>query len=526
MSKAKRRYRGIYVLTVIFGIVSAFFMSRFSVSLGKLIDVVIEPADSLKTAIGLCVCMLVCWLSFSFLFDYAEIVYVNKIVRCLKTDLYETLRRKELRLFLAEKKGDYLSLFSKDIDLVVDNYLMPKCDMVCSFLSAFVCMLSIFVLNWKLGLSFILISGFTIVVSQIPGAVMAKKTIDYTQSNSRYLAVLENYLNGFEQIKLLGLGTLFSRKLDQTDLAYEKSRKGYLFANAAAVDVGMSVGMLSQLLCMSVGIWFVIHGSMTVGVLISAVQLLNGVFSPLQNFVRNKNLMGTADEIIDRIEKNQEISEETENGMKDKVKQIEFRDVSIRFGNKQVLNHSNFLFEQDKKYAIVGESGKGKSTLVKLMLKYFTTQEYEGSILLDGQDIMTLNTSSIYDRIGYIQKNEFLIDGTVRDNILLYREDISIKEMDDVCQGLKLDEELVHKTIDQSNTSEISFGEKQRIDIARFMVHNYDVLVFDEPTSNLDVETANEIFDMIFHIKDKIVIVITHNCSPQLLERFDMVIQL
>lgn len=526
MSKANRQYKWIYVLTIVFGMMTAFFMSRFSVSLGKLIDVVVNPDDSLKTAIGLCVCMLVCWLSFSFICDYTEIVYVNKMVRCLKTDLYEALQQKELRLFLTEKKGDYLSLFSKDIDLVVDNYLMPKCDMVCSFLSAFVCMLSIFILNWKLGLSFVLISGFTIVVSQIPGAIMAKKTVDYTESNSRYLATLENYLNGYEQIKLLGLGKLFSGKLDHSDDTYEKSRKGYLFANAAAVDIGMSVGMLSQLLCMAVGIWFVTRQSMTVGVLISAVQLLNGVFSPLQNFVRNKNLMGTAGEIIERIEKNQAIGEETANKMEGQLKQIEFRDVSIRFVNKQVFDHFNFLFEQDKKYAIVGESGRGKSTLVKLIMKYFTAQEYEGSILLGGQDITALNTGGIYDRIGYIHKNEFLINGTVRDNILLYREDIPDKKVDDICQSLKLDEELIHKLIDRSNTGEISFGEKQRIDIARFLVHDYDVLIFDEPTSNLDAETANEIYNMIFHIKDKIVIVITHDCIPQVLDRFDVVIQL
>lgn len=516
----------IYALTIVFGMVSAFFMSRFSVSLGSLIDVVIDPADSLKTAILLCVCMLVCWLLFSFICDYTEIIYVNKIVRHLKTDLYEALRQKELRSFLAEKKGDYLSLFSKDIDLVVDNYLMPRCDMICSLLSAVVCMLSIFVLNWKLGFAFVLISVMTIIISQIPGAVMAKKTVDYTESNSRYLATLENYLNGFEQIKLLGLGKLFGGKLDRSDFTYEKSRKGYLFANAAAVDVGMSVGMLSQLLCMAVGIWFVTRGSMTVGVLIAAVQLLNGVFSPLQNFIQNKNLMGTADEIIERIEKNQAVGEEAEKEIEEKVKQIEFRDVSIRFGDKQILDHFNFQFEQDKKYAVVGESGKGKSTLVKLIMKYFTAQEYDGSILLNGQDVTTLGAGSVYDRIGYVQKNEFLIDGTVRDNILLYREDIPDKEVEDVCQSLKLDAALVQKSIDQSNTGEISFGEKQRIDIARFMVHDYDVLVFDEPTSNLDAGTAKEIFDMIFHIKDKIVIVITHDHSPQLLDRFDRVIRL
>lgn len=77
-----------------------------------------------------------------------------------------------------------------------------------------------------------------------------------------------------------------------------------------------------------------------------------------------------------------------------------------------------------------------------------------------------------------------------------------------------------------SNSGEVSFGEKQRIDIARFMVHNYDVLVFDEPTSNLDANTAGEIFNMIFNIEDKIVIVITHDKDREILDRFDVVIQL
>lgn len=526
MSKARRHYGGIYVLTIFFGMVSAFFMSRFSVSLGKLIDVVINPVQILKKTILLCIGTLVCWLLFSFIYDYVEIIYVNKVVRCLKKDLYDALDQKELRLFLSDKKGDYLGLFSKDIDLIVDNYLIPKCDIVCNFLSALICMASIFILNWKLGLSFIAISGFTIMISQIPGVVMAKKTADYTENNSRYMAVLENYLNGFEQIKLLGLGTIFCGKLNNADFTYEKSRKGYLFAKAAAVDVGMSFGMLSQLLCMVAGIWFVMHDGMTIGMLISAVQLLNGVFSPLQSFVQNKNLMGTANGIIEKIEENQTIKEETKKEIEGKVVQIEFSDVSISFGSQQIFNHFYFLFEKDKKYAIIGESGSGKSTLVKLIMNYYSSQQYSGSVLINGRDTKMIHEESIYRKIGYIKKNEFLINGTVIDNILLYREDVPDKEIRDVCRDLKISERLAHKAIDKTNTNEISFGEKQRIDVARFMIHHYDVLIFDEPTSNLDSETANEIYNMIFSMQEKIVIVITHDQSKELLDRFDMVIQL
>ncbi len=526
MSKAEKRYRGIYFATVVLGLVSALFMARFSFSLGKVIDVVLDPTESLQKTMSICICMAACWLVVSFIYNYTEIIYVNRIIRYLKKNLYKALYHKELHTFLAEKNGHYLSLYSKDIDLLVDNYLLPKCDIVSNLLSAVVCLVSIFVINWKLGLSFIVISVLTVVLSQLPGAVMAKKTVAYTHHNSAYMAVLENHLKGFEQVKLLGLGTLFRRKLDVEDQAYEKSRKNYLFAKIAANNIGMSIGMLSQLLCMSVGIWFVLHDGMTVGLLISAVQLLNGVFSPLQFFVQDKNLMGTAHEIISRIEHEQLFEESAKQEINGKVQQIAFRDLNLAFGDKEIFHDYKMTFETGRKYAIVGESGKGKSTLMRVLMKYLTQSEYKGSVMINDQDIRTLDSNSIYNKIGYIQRNEFLIDGSVKENIALYRDDIPDTKVKQICQGLKLGAELVNKEIDASDTGEISFGEKQRIDIARFMVHNYDVLVFDEPTSNLDAETADEIFNMIFGIKDKIVIVITHDRSRNVLERFDAVVEL
>ena len=409
---------------------------------------------------------------------------------------------------------------------MVDNYLMPKCNIISNILSAVVCLLSIFIINWKLGLSFVALSGLTVVLSQIPGAVMARKTVEYTQHNSSYMAVLENYLKGFEQVKLLGLGNLFSKKLDANDNVYEKSRKNYLFAKVASNDIGMFIGMLSQLSCMAVGIWFVLRGSMTVGLLISAVQLLNGVFSPLQFFVQDKNLMRTAGEIIRRIDEEQTIAKHTEKELVGEVQEIAFQNLNLQFGNKEIFHDFNMTFEAGGKYAIVGESGKGKSTLMHLLMKYMTGNEYEGKVLINKQDIRSLDSDSIYDKIGYIQRNEFLIDGSVRDNIVLYRKDVPDTDVEQVCQNLKLDSELVRKEIDAADAGEVSFGEKQRIDIARFMLHDYDVLVFDEPTSNLDADTAGEIFNMIFGIRDKIVIVITHDRSREVLDRFDAVLQL
>ena len=309
------------------------------------------------------------------------------------------------------------------MDLLVDNYLIPKCDIANNFLSAAVCLISIFMIHWKLGLIFVGISLVTIILSQLPGAVMAKKTSAYSESNSRYLGILENYLGGYEQVKLLGLQKKFCQKLDEKDKIYEKSRKSYLFAKIAAMDLGMSFGMLSQLFCMAAGIWLVLQKDLTVGLLIAAVQLLNGVFSPLQNLVNDKNLMGTVDDILHKIDVNQMMEEEQRLEKKKKIRQVEFKDISLQFGDKKIFDHYHVQFEQGKKYAILGESGKGKSTLAKLLMKYVKDDAYFGNVYINGQDIRTICSESIYQKIAFIQRNEFLVDGSVKDNILLYRTD-------------------------------------------------------------------------------------------------------
>ena len=526
MINAKRKYRIVYWLTVIFGLGSAFYMSRFSVCLGNVIDVVIDPKDTLIKTMLLCLLMLLCWLVTSFLYDYSEIVYVNKITCHMKEQLYKALYSKEINEFIREKSGTYLGLYTKDIDILVDNYLIPKCDMVCNMLSAAVCLLSIFLINWKLGISFVIISVFTVFVSQLPGAVMAKKTEDYTSENKNYIALLENNLNGFEQIKLLCLEKVFRERLNKKDREYENARKNYLFAKIFAVDIGMSFSMLSQLLCMSVGIWFVLQEEMTVGALISAVQLLNGVFSPIQKFVADKNLMGTATEIIERLDKNAVVVEGEKNKISEKIELIDFKNISVRFEEKQIFQDYNLKLEKGKKYVIVGESGKGKSTLAKLLMKYISEQDYSGKVKVNGYEIQDISSKSLYDKIGYIQKNEFMIDGTIKENILLYRTAVSENQVEEICKNLNLDKKLINKEISSSINKEVSFGEKQRIDLARFLVKDYDVLIFDEPTSNLDEKTSNDIFNTIMNIKDKIVVVITHEARKEVLNRFDELIQI
>lgn len=529
MKSIVQKHRLHYFGTIVFSVVASVFLSLFSIKLGAVIDVVIRPEQGLFSRISTCIFLIFAWFLFSMMFGYMKVKYSYHILRELKYSLYSALYRRDIGEFMAEPSENYLNIMTKDMDLLNENYLQPKCDIVSNLISAIVSIASIFFIEWRLGLAFVLVSLMTIIFSQLPGVMMAKKTTQYSNDSGMFLGKVANFLRGFEQIKLLSLSSLFLDKFEVADKSFEKSRKSYLFTQTAADRLGMFFSFFAQLLCLSVGIWFVLHDQLTVGLLISAINLLNGVFSPLQSFVQNKNLMKTVDNITEKIDGI--LTQEKKHGTRltEMVSTMELEDVCLKFGDgKTVFDNYSIQFSKNKKYAIIGDSGKGKSTMIKMFLKYFSQRDFAGKVRINGQNIAEMDADSIYQRIGFIQKNDFFVDGTVEDNIILYRENEKLhgKDFVNICQDLKFSPSFLKKTIELSNRQQISTGEKQRMDIARFWLNDYDVLVFDEPTSNLDPKMSEAVYDLILGIQNKLVIVITHDREETLLKRFDEVLSI
>ncbi|HEK9445452.1 TPA: ATP-binding cassette domain-containing protein, partial [Streptococcus equi subsp. equi] len=136
------------------------------------------------------------------------------------------------------------------------------------------------------------------------------------------------------------------------------------------------------------------------------------------------------------------------------------------------------------------------------------------------RNIAEINSESLYKKIAFVQKNDFLVEGNVSDNIKL---DGSLNLTDKLKDSLGFDETFLNKKLFRVQ-SLISEGEKQRIDLARFLNRRYSIYIFDEPTGNLDPARSKAILDYILSIKNAIIIVITHNQDIKTLEQFDEVI--
>ena len=406
---------------------------------------------------------------------------------------------------------------TKEIDLYQENYLSPLCEIASNIISITISMYAIFMIQWKLAIVFIGISMLTIVLSQLPSKFIRNATENYSKVNADYMDKITNVFKDGQTIRLLSVQNVVQTLLFQQIYKMERGRGSFLFARDGSKVVTLMFSLFSQFLCMAAGIWFVMQGNLTIGLLLASVQLLNGVFTPLQYFMHHLNLIKSAASIRQELSESTILKEESQKTLEPSIQTITLKNIFLKLNEKIIFDHLNYTFERGKKYAIIGPSGVGKSTLMKLILGYFPFEMYEGDLLINGEK----NRSNVESKIGFVQSNTFFIQDSVEKNITLSRSGLKAipKSL------LHFSDRFLDKIVGRSGEN-LSLGEKQRINLARILIKQFDVYIFDEPVSNLDPELSTQIMNDILNISNAIVIIITHDQSRNNLDQFDEVLEL
>lgn len=197
--------------------------------------------------------------------------------------------------------------------------------------------------------------------------------------------------------------------------------------------------------------------------------------------------------------------------------------------SREVLRNLFFRFRAGKHYAVIGKSGCGKSTLLSLLLGYYPN--YSGSIRYDGVELRELTREYLGNTVAYVSQDTFLFQDTIQNNITLYHEEYTPQEIEAALEqaGLK---ELVDSLPEglsamvEENGKNFSGGEKQRLSLARALLRKSRVLLLDEFTANLDKETAEKIEEQVMGLKDCLIITVTHRLTPDMLSRYDGILDL
>lgn len=262
----------------------------------------------------------------------------------------------------------------------------------------------------------------------------------------------------------------------------------------------------------------ILKGQFTIGLYTSFSLYIGKVFASAQGIATIGTTIKPSCLSIERIYELLDMKDE--NSGKDKylneeIKSIKLQNVRFKYDeNKTVLNSLNFQIKKEEKVLIKGENGSGKSTLIKLLLGLYDVTS--GNIFYNDFDVAEINTESLRNRVGIVSQNTFLFKGTVLENILYGQNEKSRSDVQKVIQELNLDEYVnkMPKGLDteiSQNTAGVSGGQAQIIAFIRAMLTDKDVIILDEPISNVDAETREIVLNILRTREFKgILIVVSH----------------
>ena len=309
---------------------------------------------------------------------------------------------------------------------------------------------------------------------------------------------------------------------------YIKSLKISIRSSKLSTTQSLITSLIStgfSMLTYYIGIMQVLNGEMTLGSFMAFSTLSSYFTSPVGNLVNLQLQIQEASismkrltEIMDYQAEQANADEQEYTDLEQIEGDIEFRDVTFRYGNRNpALDHVSFTIPAGKKVALVGHSGSGKSTITKMLLKYYEPES--GEIRVNGVNLSEYTNASVRRAISYVPQNIELFSKTILDNIRISRPDATLEEVKEAAKKADAHDfirklPLQYHTYLEEAGNGLSGGEKQRIALARAFLKDSNLYILDESTSNLDFATENAIFDMIYHqLADRSMLIVAHRLS-------------
>lgn len=433
------------------------------------------------------------------------------------------------RILLAEKLRTLpLSFFAKkDISDLTSTFMSDSTDMESIFshtvpqlfsyiLSMIIICISLFIYDWRLSIALFWVIPITAFMIFISKSLNRKNNEELYEKKKAFSEKIQEGFEQIHEIKSYNKGQSFLDELNNKLNSFEKSQTKMELIAGTLLNCAQSILKLGMVSVIIVGASLYISKEIDLFTYLVFLCLSTSVYSPLIEIFSNIIALYYLDIRIKRLKEIKELPIQSgKKEFKTTNFNIEFQNVSFNYeDNKQVLKNVSFLAEQGKITALIGPSGGGKSTAIKLAARFWDIQE--GKILLGNQNIQSIDPETLLKYYSVVFQDVVLFNTSIMENIRIGKKDATDEEIIQAAKLAYCDDfirELPegYQTIIGENGETLSGGQRQRISIARGLLKDAPIILLDEATASLDVYNESNIQAAISTlIKNKTVIIIAH----------------
>ena len=481
-------------------------------------------ATSTLLIIGLFLAFMTFLKTGAYFLSSATIIPIRTgVVRDIRNQLYQKITALPLGFFSEERKGDIIARMSGDVQ-EIESSIMSSLDMLFKnpilIIAYFTTLL---IISWQLTL-------FTIVFVPIFGWFMGvvgrklkQKSIKAQGLWSDTMSQVEETLGGLRIIKAFNAEEKMNHRFDEVNSAYRNDIMRVNIRQSMAHPMSEFLGTVMIVIVLWFGGTLVLNDMALSGpTFIYYLVMLYSIINPLKEFSKASYNIPKGLASMERVDK----ILLAENNIKDPENpkhidsfehQIEFRNVSFKYGEKWVLRDINLTIEKGKTIALVGQSGSGKSTLVDLIPRYYDVQQ--GDVLIDGINVKDLGVHDLRKLIGNVNQEAILFNDTFFNNISFGVENATLEDVENAARianahDFIMASEQGYDTSIGDRGGRLSGGQRQRISIARAILKNPPILILDEATSALDTESERLVQDALERLmKTRTTVAIAHRLS-------------
>lgn len=447
-------------------------------------------------------------------------VAAYNILHLIRLKVVEQISKFNMGFFAEHSSGEMKKMIDEDIAKIESFIAHNTLDFVAGVTAPIAVVIIMFSVSWQMTLALLIP---TLLFMTLTLATMGNHEHLSSESNKKsgeFNSVINEYVSGMPVIKTYNVTTNSFQKYKDTISQYVAAKKATAKSSCKPLALLLILTDCGLLFTLPFGGWLFLNGGITASSYILFMILsLNFLYAVSGLFTIKVNLS----EIISGVSKVREILEMEplpdgtvvlpHNARCD----IEFQDVSFAYGEKDVLSNVNIMLPKNTLTAFVGTSGAGKSTAAQLLLKFWLIDR--GGIYIDGININNIKTESLMDKTAFVFQKVFLLDDTLMENIRMGNTLATDEEVIKAAKAAQIHDVIMnlpnaYSTRLGESGIKLSGGEKQRVSIARAILKNTPIIIFDEATSFSDIENEHKIQTALGNLlKDKTTIMIAHRLN-------------